>query len=108
MKRCGAENRIVRRPAGPGRVARGIDATPHGCENDPASPPAYVVAVPVASGEGLVIACLPLDTELVANAGMKLGLDLAITEPGAWRATPRPWCGYPDQRRYMADRPGLL
>jgi adenylate cyclase len=54
----------------------------HGCEHQSSTtPPAYVIAMPV-KDSGAVVVCLPLDVELVANAGMKLGLELALLEPG--------------------------
>ncbi len=52
-----------------------------GCEQAGPSavrpPPAYVVAVPM-PGIGLVLTCLPLDAHLVANAGSKLGVQIAL------------------------------
>jgi adenylate cyclase len=52
----------------------------HGCErSDTGKPPAYVIAMPV-KGAGAIVVCLPLDVELVANASMKLGLELALLD----------------------------
>jgi adenylate cyclase len=52
----------------------------HGCERaDTGKPPAYVIAMPV-KGAGAIVVCLPLDVELVQNASMKLGLELALLD----------------------------
>ncbi len=52
----------------------------HGCErSDAGKPPAYVIAMPV-KGVGAIVVCLPLDVELVQNASMKLGLELALLD----------------------------
>jgi adenylate cyclase len=57
------------------REVRGMMA--HGCETGATAPPAYVIAAPIPSG-GAVIVCLPLNTAHLANAGKKLGLELAL------------------------------
>ena len=52
----------------------------HGCERgDVGKTPAYVIAMPI-KGAGAVVVCLPLDVELVQNASMKLGLELALLD----------------------------
>ena len=61
-----------------GKEFRGV--VEHGCERQNAgTPPAYVIAMPVA-GSGVIVVCLPLDLELVQNASMKLGLELALLD----------------------------
>ena len=57
------------------REVRGMMA--HGCETGATAPPAYVIAAPIPSG-GAVVVCLPLNTAHLANAGKKLGLELAL------------------------------
>ncbi len=61
-----------------GTEFRGVVA--HGCERgDVGKTPAYVIAMPI-KGAGAVVVCLPLDVELVQNASMKLGLELALLD----------------------------
>jgi adenylate cyclase len=61
-----------------GTEFRGV--VPHGCERgETGKPPAYVIAMPV-KGAGAIVVCLPLDVELVQNASMKLGLELALLD----------------------------
>jgi adenylate cyclase len=57
------------------REVRGMMA--HGCETGATAPPAYVIAAPIPSG-GAVVVCLPLNAAHLANAGKKLGLELAL------------------------------
>ncbi len=57
------------------REVRGMMA--HGCETGANAPPAYVIAAPIPSG-GAVVVCLPLNAAHLANAGKKLGLELAL------------------------------
>ncbi len=60
-----------------GKEYRGVLA--HGCERGEGTSPAYVIAMPV-KGAGAIVVCLPLDLELVQNASMKLGLELALLD----------------------------
>jgi adenylate cyclase len=56
----------------------------HGCEAASSdTPPAYVVAEPIAS-VGAVVVCLPVDAEYLKNSAAKLGLELALAvlDPG--------------------------
>jgi adenylate cyclase len=63
-----------------GKEFRGVVA--HGCErSEKGTPPAYVIGMPVKT-DGAIVVCLPLDVELVQNASMKLGLELALIMPG--------------------------
>ena len=65
-----------------GSSYRGL--TDHGCEDAPDAPPAYSIAQPVREGRavvGVVVVCLPIDAAHLANAGKKLGLELALVEP---------------------------
>ncbi len=62
-----------------GAEVRGV--VEHGCEKgDNGNSPAFVISVPVKTA-GSVIVALPLDVELVANASLKLNLELAILLP---------------------------
>jgi len=64
-----------------GKEFRGVVG--HGCERGETgkTTAAYVIAMPVKT-VGAIVVCLPLDLELVQNASMKLGLELAMLEPG--------------------------
>jgi adenylate cyclase len=63
-----------------GQAFQGVVA--HGCESAGSdAPPAYVIAVPVASSGGSVVVCLPLDRNYLKNSGSKLGLQLAFALP---------------------------
>ncbi len=65
-----------------GKGFRGL--TDHGCEAGADAPPAYSIALPVKDGSvvvGAVVVCLPIDTNHLANASKKLGLELALVGP---------------------------
>jgi adenylate cyclase len=56
----------------------------HGCESSASeTPPAYVIAEPIAS-VGAVVVCLPVDAQYLKNSSAKLGLELALAllDPG--------------------------
>ena len=81
-----------------GKEIRGVV---EGCEKGVnGNAPAFVISLPVKQA-GTVVVALPLDVELVANAALKLGLELAILRPNgdAIAATKRfPVRGIPTER----------
>jgi adenylate cyclase len=64
------------------KLPAGHAVMPHGCEADERAPLA-IGTVRTAGAAGFVLVCLPLDTNYFANAQHKLGLELALTPPGA-------------------------
>lgn len=70
----------------PGLAALGADqrfqaVVPRGCEIGAAAPVGFVSARRVA-GAGMVVACLPLDSDYLAEVHQRLRVELAILAPG--------------------------
>ena len=91
-------------PSMQGGETRGV--TRRGCEHPAGeSPPGYAIARGIADA-GTLVACVSLDSKFLANAGSKLGVELALLSPegGLLEAT----AGFPrDLARGIGDEPGL-